>query len=503
MKFELRNWVPTLILLPILIFGAFLRFTDLNSQSYWMDEGYTVNAVISGMENGTRRGAAILDSGDSYFCPIYCYPTSAIVSVLGDQPLAYRFLSALGGVVFILVAYWVTKRFFQQTSAALLAAGFTSFSYWQIAWSRQARWYTLLECFFWLAVLAFHAFLKSTTRKRQAIFLGLTVLATLLAIAAQGIAYILPVLFLIWYLVEKRLRLKYILIVSGITVAFLAIAEYVFQLKFLAQTLKQITVSNHILYYLSFYWRTYWPLIVISLIGFIVSSKDKRKLYAVLLAPFVAYLVLISVFTDIIHYRYLFHTTPAFLMLAAVSIISIRDKLWNHRVRPGFVLVCCSLFFLTGQGVASPKDFYSLEADDPATMTRAYYAYTPQPNFNGAYAYVKDHLKPTDRVIATQPQFNKIFLQQPGYWLTYDYLGRDRLDPASNGPREHYVNAETIRSLAELTQVMDGTHGYFILDSMAVDGRLPLETIRFIQSHAVQVYHHEQHSYSHVWVYQF
>ncbi len=503
MKFEFRRWSSVLILLPILIFGTFLRFTDLNKQSYWMDEGYTVNAVISQIENGTRDGAVILDSGDSYFCPVYCYPTRLIVSLLGDQPFAYRFLSALSGVVFIIIAYWLTKRFFQQTSAALLAAGFTAFSYWQIAWSRQARWYTLFEVFFWLSILAFHAFLNSKTRKRQTLFLSLALLATLTAIATQGIAYVLPILLLIWYVIEKRPPFKHFFIVCGATTMLLAIAEYGFQLKLLAHVLDQFTLTNNIFYHLSFYGRTYWPLILISSIGFGFAPSEKRKIYLLLFSPFIVYLILLSIFTEIIHYRYLFHTTPAFLILGAVSIIDLQTKIRKPAIRTGFLLISCILFFLTYQGILVPKDFYSLEADDPTTLKRKYYAYTPQPDFKSAYAYIKDHLKPTDLIISTQPQFNKIYLQQPGYWLAYDYLGRDRFDPASLDAREHYVNAEIIHSLEELTKAIDGTHGYIVLDSMAVDNRIPLKIIRFIQSHSGLVFYDERHSYSQIWVYQF
>ena len=43
-----------LALLAIIIGAAFLRFENLGQQSYWMDEGYTVNAVITDIATGSQ-----------------------------------------------------------------------------------------------------------------------------------------------------------------------------------------------------------------------------------------------------------------------------------------------------------------------------------------------------------------------------------------------------------------------------------------------------------------
>ena len=102
MKKGVKIACASTLLTVALIGGAFLRFENLGRQSYWMDEGYTVNAVISGMQNGTDHLASILDSGSRYFCPIYCIPTQGIVSVLGSNPISFRLLAAICGVLVIL-----------------------------------------------------------------------------------------------------------------------------------------------------------------------------------------------------------------------------------------------------------------------------------------------------------------------------------------------------------------------------------------------------------------
>jgi len=50
----------------IIIYGLFLRVYKIDQQSYWIDEGYTLNAVLSTLE----KGYPILDS-DKIYGPHY------------------------------------------------------------------------------------------------------------------------------------------------------------------------------------------------------------------------------------------------------------------------------------------------------------------------------------------------------------------------------------------------------------------------------------------------
>ncbi len=497
------RWFVPIVLTILLGFGAFLRFESLNKQSYWMDEGYTVNAVISQEQNGTRGFGAILDSGKTYFCPLYCYPTLVLKQWFGNEPATYRAVSALFGTLFIIVVYLVAKEFFQRQSIALLAAFFTTFSYWQIAWSRQARWYTELEVFFWLALICFQLFLRGTTKRQQIVRLGLSGVFTILAIATQSIAYLLPPIMLSWFLYEKRPTKKQFLLSFAVTAGFLVFAELGLQLQFIIPLFKQLRFNNHFFYYGSFYFRNYWPLLFLSLYGFIRANVEQRKSYLFLTSSALLYIVAVSTLNDIIHYRYLFHLTPVFYILSAAAIVDILAKISHRYLKITLSVVVIILYFVSSLGALLPKDFYSLEADDPATLQRTYYAYTPQPDFSQAYRVIEERLKSDEIVISTHPQFNKIFLGQPGYWLAYDYLGRADIDKVTDEGKDHYVNAEVIHSLAQLQWLMETRHGYVIYDYMSIDGRLSEEIITYIQQHSGRIFYDQNHSYSQIWVYQF
>ncbi|MCK4540386.1 glycosyltransferase family 39 protein [Candidatus Parcubacteria bacterium] len=489
--------------LLIISWGIFIRFYQINDTPYWMDEGYTVNAVISGMENGHNNLASILDSGKTYFCPIYCYPTEFIVKIFDNTPLAFRLLSAIAGIIFIFIIFFFAKNLFGWR-AAFLSSFFITFSYSQIAWSRQARWYTLLSVFFWLALFFFYKLLYN---KRKKILNGsLVFLFTLLAILTHHIAILLPLIMLGWIVVEiilskNKSLLKYLATGSVFTIFLVLILKFVFGITFIEAFLNKISLHYNLPYYLSFYLRNYWLLIIFSVLA-VFSFQNKKKIYFMLL-PIFAYLILLSFFTNIVHYRYLFHITPAIYILASVAILDFFGKIRYIYLKYIFISAVILAFFISN-GAILPRSFYLLESDDPDKLgQRPHYAYTPQPDFNSAYAVIENNLKNNEIVISSHPHFNKIFLNRPGYWLKYDYLGIEDNVSAINEDREYYVGAKVIDDLKELKQIMQNNHGCAVFDFMSIDNRIPKNEIDYITNNSELIFNNKINSYSEIWVYKF
>jgi 4-amino-4-deoxy-L-arabinose transferase-like glycosyltransferase len=480
-----------LILAIVICLGLFLRFYQLGNQSYWMDEGYTINAVISGIQNGYSNGSSILDSGQKYFCPLYCYPTAKISQLIGQNAFAYRFLSALFGLIFILLAYFLTNIIFKNKKAALLSAFFVAFSYWQIAWSHQARWYTMLEVFFWLALLLFYLFLTLKNKKQKIISLTSSLIFTLLAIATHALAYILPLIMLAWYFIANRPTKKKAIISIAITLIVIAFAEFGLGLHFIAHALNNVFFHYNLPYYLSFYIKNYWLLILIGIYGYFNSLKEQKIKIVMLGLPFIVYLIFLSFFTDIVHYRYLFHVTIIIYIIGAIATIDILGKIKHTQLKLISLSLLILVFFISGECI------------NPSQLNRPYYAYTPQPDFNLAYAKIKANLKDTDLVISSHPHFNKIFLNQAGYWTKYNYLGMEDTPNTVNDNKEYYVGAEIINNLEELKNITQKNHGYIVFDYMATDGRISKDIISYIQNNLKLFFFDEKNSYSKIWVYQF
>ena len=590
----MKKYSTAIILAIILLSGIFFRFYQLDKQSYWMDEGYTINAVISAAHNGYSGGSSILDSGGKYFCPLYCYPTQIISQFGGQNAFSYRLLAALFGALFILLAYLIAKIIFKNNKAALLTAFFVSFSYYQIAWSRQARWYTMLEVFFWLALLFFYLYLNFchperlakdlslpkkeklvNLRNKKYLYLALSTIFTILAIITTNLAYLLPLIMLIWYILSfrperrgveeplkhyKKIDLKKIVIAILVAAALIAFAEFGLGLHFIAHAFKNVSLHYTLPYYSSFYLRNYWLLIILAIYGYFNAGSvgpqnlagksastqniarlrpafinEQQKKMIMLAIPFLAYLIPLSFFTQIVHYRYLFPTTLFIYMLAAVATIDILAKIRDKSKSPlergarseaeggvcenwvlGLVFfIIIVAFFLSGEGVIFPKNFYLLEADNPTQFNRPYYAYTPQPDFNAAYATIKLNLQPKDIIISSHPQFTKIFLNQPGFWIKYDYLGMDdapntvylssRSAQGGEGSvaTEYYVGAEIINNLSELKTLTQSHHGYIVFDYQSTDGRIDPQIINYIRTNLTQIFYNKINSYSQIWVYKF
>ena len=501
-----KKYTIIILITLFIILGSFLRLYKLSDQPYWMDEGYTINAVISGIENGHKNFSSILDSGKNYFCPLYCYPTEFITNIFGKTSFSFRLFSALSGILFILIIFFIAKNLFN-TQIALLSSFFITFSYWQIAWSRQARWYTIFMVFFWLALFFFYKFFYN--KKNKIIHLALTVLFTILAALTHKIALLLPMIMIFWVIIdyalaEKRNIAKFIkntILALIFFIALVLLTKYAFNINFIFAFYEKLSFNYNLPYYLSFYLRNYWLLIILSIFA-IFNFKEKKKTYFLLL-PILAYLIPLSFLTNIVHYRYLFHVTPALYILASLGIIDIYNKIKHNFLKTAFIFAIILIFFLSN-GIIWPRSFYFLESDDPAKLgQRPHYAYTPQPNFNSAYGVIKNNLRNNEIVISSHPHFNKIFLNRSGYWLKYSYLGIEDYVSAIDNDEEYYVGAKVIDDLEELKQITQNNRGYIVLDFMSIDNRIPKDEIDYITDNFELIFHNELNSYSQIWVYGF
>ncbi|MCD5381816.1 MAG: glycosyltransferase family 39 protein [Candidatus Pacebacteria bacterium] len=488
------RYIPLGVVFVFGIYGALLRYWNLSIQPYWMDEGYTILAIRTLIE----RGTLVLDSGFLYHCFTYCYPTAAIAHVWGASALTYRLIAVLAGIACIFIIFHVTRHLFD-VRAALLTSFFITFSYWHIAWSRQARWYTLFTACVWVAVYFFHRFLSEQEHKKRHLFFA--TLSTALAMATHGLGYILPMIFACWFTVnalkKQSFRLRHSITVLGIGIATLAFLEHTMHF------LSHITLHYTLPYYLNFYIREYWFLILLGLIGVMSTYTQYRHTYHILGILCVPYIVAVAFFSDIVHYRYLFHLTPVFCMLGAVGVCALADTL-KHRIGTILVYALVVVCFGIWGGVYLPATTYYLESDTiNPHQARPYYSYTPQPNWNGAYAHIATHTTPDSIIISSHPHFTKIFLDTAGYWLAHSYLGYDTYDSHTVQGRELYVDAMIIDSVAELDAITKMKTGFLVFDYMVTDGRYSEETLAYIQDHFKLVFHEKTNDVSEIWVYAF
>ncbi|MEI7463459.1 MAG: glycosyltransferase family 39 protein [Candidatus Taylorbacteria bacterium] len=496
-----RIWV-LVTLLSLIFLGGILRFYYLSSQSYWMDEGYTVNAVMSISEHGST----ILDSGQNYSCPTYCYPTAYLVNLFGNSPSSYRLLSVLAGLLFIAIIFLIARKFFNR-NVALLTSFFVTFSYWQIAWSRQARWYTLFSLLFWLSLYFFYQSLYSN--KNKYLNISLTAIFTVLAVITHGLGYLLPLIFIGWILIDqifikKMFNWKKSLAVVVVGAVIMWLFNLISNIDVISYLFNNLNLHYVLPYYLNFYLRTYWLFILFAIFAFFNRNNFYRKEIYFLVFILCAYLIPLSFFTNIVHYRYMFHLTPIFFMLGSLGIMGIHDQIKPKYGKAILWVAIIGLFATIAGGVFMPQTYYYLESDNPSSLgSRPHYASTPQSNWNSAYAFIKANKSAGDITISSHPQFNKIFLDEAGYWIKYNYLGFDNKAEYSHDDREYYVAAKIIDDIAELKTITASSHGFIVFDFMSITGRIPQNIQNYIMTDLTLVFHEKTNEYSDVWVYRF
>lgn len=175
-----------LTLAAIILVALILRLYRLGTESFWIDEGFSLRDATKFSFLGETR-------------PLYFLFLSAWMKLgMGKSEFLLRLPSALFGTAGVWVFYAVGRRLIG-TSAALLAAAFMAISVLQVNHSREVRMYSLTVL---LALVATHLLILALEREKTGYVLGyaavsllglLTYPLMLFVIAAHGVFLLLYV----------------------------------------------------------------------------------------------------------------------------------------------------------------------------------------------------------------------------------------------------------------------------------------------------------------------
>jgi len=140
---------PQLILLALVVAGAALRFATLGTQSFWIDEGYTVH-LLRGSLGHLARGIPKTEETP----PLYYVLAWLWTRPFGTSEVGLRSLSALLGMATIPIAYLLGRRLVSER-AALVAGALVAFNPLLVWYSQEARSYALLVLLSGLSILLF------------------------------------------------------------------------------------------------------------------------------------------------------------------------------------------------------------------------------------------------------------------------------------------------------------------------------------------------------------
>ena len=145
-----RRW----LLILLLFVAAWLRFSELDRQSLWLDELITHHVS----DHPTAADVVRETRARSVHPPLFYLIEWAVIRQAGDSETAMRMPSAVAGVLSVWVVYLLGRRLYNST-VGLIAAALTAVLWCPVYYSQEARFYAMLILFtmlsicFWIPVV--------------------------------------------------------------------------------------------------------------------------------------------------------------------------------------------------------------------------------------------------------------------------------------------------------------------------------------------------------------
>ncbi len=445
------------------VWALILRSYGITQQSYWIDESYSITIAQAIWNNGYP----LLDSGAVIWrAPVFHYILAGIVGIFGDGYVATRIFSVAVGIATIFLIAYIAKVWFSKSAAVITFVAMT-FSYWEIAWSRQARMYMVLQFCFWLALFLFE-------RWRQGkIHWIWPVLLTGITIGIHQLGWLLLGCMALWIVIQRydRKPLKNLPLVAPYLGVIVGCIGVVILVSYLTTDIGPVQYWTH---YSAFLLREHWLMVALSIGGIIMAFLKKQINIPLWLAGnFLLCLGVVSYALPLLQYRYIFFILPILYLMSAYC-ISVIPKHYLKVLLLGLVLVISPGFTIL------PQAQYPLESDT-LESDFTYKSFTPQPNFSDAYKIIKQYNP--DVVITPYPTISRLYSIQDYAVIYVDLTGTISSPPSA----EVYTGVSyiTINDLARLEA--EGNSIIVLVDFFALH-RMDPALLTYIEMNGTEVY---------------
>jgi hypothetical protein len=347
-----------------LILIAFaLRSHNLGGREFWFDEAVSANVSSLGWEGAlTHLRSEPFEHPPLYYLALYPWQ-----QLVGTSEFAFRFFSVFWGVLFVPLQYILVKRLTKRRSEQLgrLAAFLAAVSPFLVAYSQEARMYTLVPC---LALLVLLTYQSALERKRHPVGWPIYVLLMAVGLATHYFFALIWVTItidlLLTSLQEQRIR-KWGLVVQGLVLLTVVIwlvaapglrsslariweGEAVFSLAYKLDKIMPtlmladtgggaVPLAAHVLAFGG------WLLVLLgawwSRAGRVLTVQAWRLLLLLLAVPLVASLLIPYHVIG----RHLAYTLTALLIFIALALTALKE--WGRPYLAAGTLAC--LLFLT------------------------------------------------------------------------------------------------------------------------------------------------------------
>lgn len=383
-----------LVLSVIVVFGAVLRFWNLGQWSFWIDEVFTVRDARN----------LSLNSLQSIPNPIPYLAVKLSIVLAGHSEWGSRLIPCLVGIASIPAVFGLGRTLFNW-QVGLLSSAFVACSSWHLFWSQNARYPVFTFLFAILTAWFFYLSLE-----RDSTLLTIAALASCLCLILSHTlsVVIVPALaaYAIICLLENSNRKRWI----NLLIFFIP-----FTMPVLALALPEVRG-----YLFSGWGRNQWqrsplyivltlvqgvsvPIAITAFFGFVVTPFNKSTRFLLCYAGIPLALFLVASQLQNVAGYYLFWTTSAYFIFAAVACEQVWKVIEGRAGSILGILVPCVLVV-----TLLSQDYLYFKIENGG-----------RPKWREAFAAIQTETQPNARVVLSEPEMGKYYLPE----LTSIYIG--------------------------------------------------------------------------------
>ena len=383
-----------LVLSVIVVFGAVLRFWNLGQWSFWIDEVFTVRDARN----------LSLNSLQSIPNPIPYLAVKLSIVLAGHSEWGSRLIPCLVGIASIPAVFGLGRTLFNW-QVGLLSSAFVACSSWHLFWSQNARYPVFTFLFAILTAWFFYLSLE-----RDSTLLTIAALASCLCLILSHTLSIVIVPALAAYaiicLLENSNRKRWI----NLLIFFIP-----FTMPVLALALPEVRG-----YLFSGWGRNQWqrsplyivltlvqgvsvPIAITAFFGFVGTPFNKSTRFLLCYAGIPLALFLVASQLQNVAGYYLFWTTSAYFIFAAVACEQVWKVIEGRAGSILGILVPCVLVV-----TLLSQDYLYFKIENGG-----------RPKWREAFAAIQTETQPNARVVLSEPEMGKYYLPE----LTSIYIG--------------------------------------------------------------------------------
>jgi 4-amino-4-deoxy-L-arabinose transferase-like glycosyltransferase len=388
------------LLCLVTLAAAVLRFHELGSWSFWIDEIYSV-------------GRALAHANLPTILREWWHPSlsNAAIGVslrlFGVNEWSARLGPALIGIASVPILYVVARRLVGGP-AALLAASFLAVSTWHLEWSQNARYLTSQMAFYMLAAFAFFQAVEEGRWRWVALFyvFVLFTLGERFVGASIGPVVLVYTLLIALPAFAKpagyRPSILAALLLPGIVGAGVDLIRYLgtgssFFLSWASITYAE-SVGSPFTLVLRIARSIGIPVLVLGSVAGLSSvlERDRTGMFLVTYAAVPVLLVLLINPVMFTRERYAFVALPAWIMLAGLACwrVMATTRGTARAIAAGFALL------VIADSMSRTADYYGVNNGHRLDWRRA-------------FATVESLAQPDDKLVAFWPEFGRFYTRRP------------------------------------------------------------------------------------------